>query len=138
MWINLLEIIIGFSSGLAVGAGFVALITLLKILPRLIQLTKTVHFIHFFISSIIIGALFAGYLSFTAIVWDYSLFSSIIWGGFHGIFNGMLIAALAEVLNVFPVLLRRLHLKVWLKWFVMAFVLGKMAGSLFQWLFFDQ
>ncbi|HEY4602555.1 MAG TPA: stage V sporulation protein AB [Cerasibacillus sp.] len=137
MWINLIEMIIGFSSGLAVGAGFVALITLLKILPRLIQLTKTVYFIHVFISSIIAGAIFAGYLSFAPIVWHYSIFGSMIWGGFHGIFNGMLIAALAEVLNVFPIFLRRLNLKVWLKWFVMAFVFGKMAGSLFQWLFFD-
>lgn len=137
MWINLLEIIIGFSSGLAVGGGFVALITMLKILPRLTQITKTVSLIHFYISSIMIGALFAGYLSFSVNAWDHSLFGSIIWGSFHGVFNGFLIAALAEVLNVFPIFLRRLHLKVWLKWFVMAFVFGKITGSLFQWLFFD-
>ena len=137
MWINLLEIIVGFSSGLAVGGGFVALITLLKILPRLTQITKTVSFIHFYISSIIVGALFAGYLSFSPNAWDHSLFGSMIWGVFHGVFNGMLIAALAEVLNVFPVFLRRLNLKIWVKWFVMAFVFGKITGSLFQWLFFD-
>lgn len=41
-------IIVGFASGLAVGGGFVAFLTVLGIIPRLMQLTKTMKYIQFY------------------------------------------------------------------------------------------
>ncbi|MEC0304808.1 stage V sporulation protein AB, partial [Terribacillus saccharophilus] len=40
-------------------------------------------------------------------------------------------------LNVFPILTRRIGLDSSLIWFFMAIVLGKITGSLFQWLLFS-
>jgi len=59
------------------------------------------------------------------------------WGLFHGIFIGMVAAALVEVLNVFPLLSRRLHLENYMLALLMALVFGKVIGSLFQWFFIN-
>jgi stage V sporulation protein AB len=48
----------------------------------------------------------------------------------------MLAAALTEVLNVFPVLSKRIGIQEKIIYLLMALVLGKIAGSLFQWIYF--
>lgn len=132
----LIQIIIGFSSGIAVGLGFIALLTMLKVIPRLIHLSKNIKNSWTFIYPVIIGTLFGSYLSFT----DYSihlpLIFIIVFGLLHGIFNGMLAAALAEVLNVLPIISRRIKLHGQIRKLMMALVFGKTFGSLFQWIIF--
>lgn len=135
---NFIQLIIGLSGGLAVGAGFVAFLTVLGIIPRLIQLSKTHSFIHVYISSVILGTLLGTFLSFTNITWNQSLFLLLFWGLLHGIFNGMLAAALTEILNVFPILYKRLGIDQHMIRLFMAVALGKIAGSLFQWMYFVQ
>lgn len=135
---NVIQIIIGFSSGLAVGSGFVAFLTILGVIPRLLQLSNAVKYVKVFVGCIIIGTLFGSYLSFTPYVLDRSHVLLLVFGLSHGIFNGMLAAALAEVLNVFPILTKRLHVKKYLLSLLMAIVFGKVVGSLFQWLYFVQ
>lgn len=134
--INLIQIIIGLSAGLATGAGFVALLTLLNIIPRLIQLSETKSFVKLYIGSVITGTIFGSILSFYNISWQQPSFLLVIWGVFHGVFNGLLAAALAEVLNVFPILFRRIHLEHYKLLLFMAIVFGKVFGSVFQWVFF--
>jgi stage V sporulation protein AB len=133
---NFVQLLIGFSGGLAVGAGFVAFLTVLGIIPRLIQLSKTEKFINVYISCVIIGSLVGTFLSFTSITWSQPIFLLLFWGLLHGIFNGMLAAALTEILNVFPIIYKRLGIDRHLIWLFMAVVLGKIAGSLFQWMYF--
>lgn len=134
--INLFQIFIGFSSGIVVGGGFVAFITVLNIIPRLTQLSKTEKWIKVYAASIIIGLLFGTLLSFANVSWEQPFFVLALWGIIHGIFNGMLAAALTEVLNVFPILLKRIGVDGFLLWLLMAIVFGKIIGSLFQWLYF--
>lgn len=130
----ILEVFIGFSGGLAVGGGFIAFLMLLNIIPRLLQISQTKHLLNVYISCVILGAFAGTYLSFTDhSIGQSSLFLSV-WGIFHGIFNGMLIAALAEVLNIFPIISKRIGMKRYLYAFLMAIVFGKVIGSLFQWL----
>ncbi|GAA0443996.1 stage V sporulation protein SpoVAB [Lentibacillus halophilus] len=136
IWINLLEIWIGFAAGIAVGGGFVAFLTLLGVIPRLIQLSKSSAYIKGYIASIISGSLLGIHMSFADITWDQSEILLLVWGLFHGVFNGMLAAALTEVLNVFPILSKRIHMNDKLMWLLMAVVFGKVAGSLFQWIIF--
>jgi stage V sporulation protein AB len=52
-----------------------------------------------------------------------------------GIFIGLLSSALAEVLNVIPVLSKKLKIKDNLKYIVWTLMLGKVAGSLYFWIF---
>ncbi|GAB3052535.1 stage V sporulation protein AB [Virgibacillus ainsalahensis] len=134
--INFIQVIIGLGGGLAVGGGFVAFLAVLGIIPRLIQLTKSEKLLTVFSACVIAGSLFGTYLSFTNITWNQPLIILIIWGIFHGIFNGMLAAALTEVLNVFPIISKRIRIEKHLLLLLMAFVFGKIAGSLFQWMYF--
>ncbi|WP_044157895.1 stage V sporulation protein AB [Virgibacillus sp. MSP4-1] len=134
--IKLLEVMIGLSSGLAVGAGFVAFLTVLGVIPRLIQLSKTHVFTQYYETSVIAGALFGTLLSFSSFVFSLPVFIEMVWGLFHGIFIGMLAAALTEVLNVFPILAKRVGVDRYILGFLMALVLGKVFGSLFQWMIF--
>lgn len=130
------EVIIGFAGGLAVGAGFVAFLTLLGIIPRLIQLSKTAHLIKVYVACVISGSILGTYLSFTQISLNFSYVTLTMWGAFQGVFNGMLAAALTEILNVFPILSKRIGMIDYLLWFLMAIVFGKVTGSLFQWIIF--
>lgn len=59
-------------------------------------------------------------------------------GLLDGIFVGMLAAALTEVLNVLPILAKRLHMTQYLFGLLMAMVCGKVAGSLFDWFVYQR
>ncbi len=132
----LVEILIGFGSGLMVGAGFVAFLTVLGIIPRLVQLSKSIEWMNHYQASVIIGAMLGTYLTFTEWTLNIPVLILGFWGLLHGIFIGMLAAALTEVLNVFPILMKRLGIDKELLWLLMAIVIGKIAGSLFQWIIF--
>ena len=62
--------------------------------------------------------------------------ASPVYGAVAGAFVGMLAAALTEVLNVWPILAKRIGLAGRIVWLLMAMVLGKVIDSLFQWIFF--
>lgn len=136
--INLVEILIGFAGGLAVGAGFVAFLTVLGIIPRLVQLSKSSSYIQVYEASVILGVMFGTLISFGGVTLQFPYVLVAVWGAFHGVFIGMLAAALTEVLNVFPLLAKRIRLQKQLIWLLMAIVFGKIFGSLFQWIIFVQ
>jgi len=132
---NILEIIIGFSSGVIIGGAFIALLTVLGIVARLIQLSKSWQMIRIYSAALLFGTLFGTFISFTYIAWDRSVVILALWGTMQGIFNGMLAAALIEVLQVFPVLAKRIRMERYVWVFLTAIILGKIFGSLYQWLF---
>ncbi|WP_269813814.1 MULTISPECIES: stage V sporulation protein AB [Paraliobacillus] len=133
---KLVDVCIGLGSGLVVGTGFVAFLTMLGIIPRLVTLSKTKKFLHYYEMAVIVGVFFGTYLSFSNYTFYLPNFILVIWGLLHGIFIGMLAAALTEVLNVFPILAKRIRVDHQIIWLMMAIVLGKIIGSLFQWLVF--
>ncbi|GGM22427.1 stage V sporulation protein AB [Paraliobacillus quinghaiensis] len=131
---NLIDSFIGFASGLFVGTGFVAFLTVLGIIPRLVQLTKTDSYLQVYEIAVIVGVLFGTYLSFSSYSFQLITIIVVVWGLFHGVFIGMLAAALTEVLNVFPILAKRIRVDHQIIWLMMAIVFGKILGSLFQWI----
>lgn len=132
---NLIEFFIGFSSGIVIGSVFIAILTFLGIIPRLIQLSHSANLVNVLALAVILGTLFGTYLSFTPFTSNQTVITLLFIGLFHGIFNGMFAAALAEVLNVFPLLSKRIGMEKYLLLLLMAVVFGKIVGSLFQWLF---
>jgi len=134
--LNLIQLFIGFSGGLAVGGGFVAFITVLGLIPRLIQLSKSEKYLKVYSACVILGLFAGSYLSFANVNSNQTVLLLAIWGIFHGIFNGMLAASLTEVLNVFPILFKRIGMSQYLIILLMALVFGKVLGSLFQWTIF--
>ncbi|WP_101844143.1 stage V sporulation protein AB [Halobacillus sp. Marseille-P3879] len=133
---RIIEAIIGLASGIAVGTGFVAFITVLGIVPRLMQLSHSESKIIYYEIAIILGVFCGIYLSFGDYAVNIPVIGLMLWGLLHGIFVGMLAAALTEVLNVFPLLFKRIGIESYLFTLLMALSLGKIAGSLFQWVLF--
>ena len=131
-----LLLFIGLAGGLAVGAGFVAFLTVLDIVPRLSQITKTYNYVYVYQSSIIIGAVFWSWIGFQDLHFNFSVNLTMIYGLFAGMFVGMLAAALTEVLNVLPILAKRMNMGKKILLLLMAMILGKVIGSLYHWLSF--
>ena len=127
---------VGLAGGLSVGAGFVAFLTVLGVLPRLAQLTKTQKKLPAYEAAIVLGVMFFGWNELQDVSFYIHALILLPIGLADGIFNGMLAAALTEVINVFPILSKRIGLQDKVFHLVMAIVLGKVAGSLFQWLYF--
>jgi stage V sporulation protein AB len=129
-------IFIGFAGGIAVGGAFVAFLVVLDIIPRLAQISRSYAKLHWFEGSVVAGAVF--WTSGDFYEWAFYLnpMGTAFVGCFAGIFVGMLAAALTEVLNVLPILAKRMHLSGYLIWFLMSMVMGKVAGSLFDWIIF--
>jgi len=50
-----------------------------------------------------------------------------------GIFVGLLASALAEVLNVLPVIVRRFRIDGYLGFMIYSLIFGKILGSLLNW-----
>lgn len=128
---------IGLAGGLAVGIGLVAFLTVLGILPRLTQLTKTAPRIHQYEWAVILGAIGASWFGLRSAEFGMPAFILLPLGLACGIFVGMLAAALTEVLNVLPILSKRIGMDGKLMLLLMAIVLGKIAGSLFHWIYFN-
>jgi stage V sporulation protein AB len=111
-------------------------LTVLGLIPRLTQLTKTMQRIHYYEGAIISGVVAGTWFGLQGT--NFSMPSVLLLpiGLADGIFNGMLAAALTEVLNVFPILSKRIGIQEKIIYLLMALVLGKIAGSLFQWIYF--
>ncbi|SNS36686.1 stage V sporulation protein AB [Anaerovirgula multivorans] len=126
--------IIGFSNGIIVGSGIVALLTLLDIIPRLAQLTKTYNYISIYEDVIIYSAALAAFFSLAKMGINTGVAFVIIVGFFMGIFIGLLASALAEVMNVIPVIVRRFQIEEYVFHIVYALILGKTVGSFIHWM----
>ena len=123
------EVLIGLSAGAAASAGVFALITVIGILPRWAGHTRTAHHVSLYEWSVILGGT-AGNLIFLL---QPSLpgkeILEAVAGLFMGIFVGGLIMSLAEVLDVFPILLRRVRIQSGIPWMVLSIGIGKMLGA---------
>lgn len=120
------------------GSGFVAFLTVLGVIPRLTQLSKTMKMIQNYEFAIVVGALVGVFASLRDPVIGISAYFLIPLGLAGGIFVGMLAAALTEVLNVLPIFAKRIRLDGKILYLIMAIVLGKIVGSIFQWVYFTQ
>ena len=123
------EVLVGVSAGAAASAGVFALITVIGILPRWAGHTRTAHHVSLYEWSVILGGT-AGNLIFLL---QPSLpgkeILEAVAGLFMGIFVGGLIMSLAEVLDVFPILLRRVRIQSGIPWMVLSIGIGKMLGA---------
>ena len=123
-------ILFGFASGVVVAAGTFAFIAAIGIVPRMAQGTKTKQYIRLYEDAILLGGLSGCIFMFGNIQMHLPIWSVSIIALLCGIFVGVLAMALAEVLNVMPILMRRAKLQKGITWFVVSFALGKLFGSL--------
>ncbi|TJY44396.1 stage V sporulation protein AB [Cohnella pontilimi] len=138
-WLShILLAVVGLSGGFAVGSAFVALLIVLDLIPRLVQLTKAHRRSVLFETAIIFGSIYWGCADMFD--WEFALPAGLLLlpAVFQGVFVGMFAAALTEVLNVIPILAKRLRLNRYLFSLLISMVLGKVVGSLIEWLWFER
>lgn len=145
MWIlsRILLVWIALGAGFAVAGGFVAFVTLIGIVPRLSAITKTASKIRLYETCLAFGLILMNLISLyhPDLSWiPYHLAGIILnfSGFFTGIFVGCLAGALAEVVNIIPILSRRVKLRKGFPYFVKAAAVGKCIGSLIQFYLFTE
>ena len=127
----------GLCAGTGTAAGTFAFLLLLRVIPRLLQKAKLEHKIIYIENILVRGILFGTILSLFS--WKKKLLFALlgrslltIFGVTAGIFVGCLSVALAEILDVFPIFFRRLHIRESFgSTLIFVMALGKMIGSLF-------
>jgi stage V sporulation protein AB len=126
----------GLAGGIAVGSGLVAFLIVLDIIPRLTQLTRSHRRMRVYEGAVVAGAVFFTLADFYS--WHGAFFplGAAAVGLFAGCFVGMLAAALTEVINVLPILAKRVGMGPYIAWLLLAMILGKVAGSLFEWMIY--
>ncbi len=126
--------LLAFAEGAGTGAGWVALLSLLDVVPRLTRLTYTKHRIRLYEGAILGGAFLAALYDTLGVTLDLPVWTTAAAGFFMGVSVGLLAAALAEVLNVLPIVGRRFQVEHHMPYLVGALILGKTLGSMVQWL----
>ena len=131
---QLLLMVFGVSSGTAVAAGVFAFIAAIGIVPRMAWRTGTRRYVRLYEDAIVLGGIWGTttmFVDYRLPPWDWLVIVAAL---FTGIFVGVLVMALTEVLNVMPIMMRRARLTKGLQWIILAFALGKVTGSLLYYL----
>ena len=133
-WGRLLSVLVGFSGGVVIAGGVFAFIAIIGIIPRLMQKTKTSKYVILYENIIILGGIFGS----LTMIWDMKIpigkIGSGIIGFSFGIFVGCLAVSLAEILDVIPIMARRLIIKKGIGFFLISVAIGKAIGALIYWI----
>ena len=131
---KLFLIVFGLSSGIMVGAGVVALLILVGIIPRMAQITKTKSFISYYEKILVIGTLLGSLISIQNISISIGRTGVLILGLSYGIYIGFLSSGLAEILDYIPIVSRRLKIPtLYLKYIIISLLIGKVIGAMIGW-----
>nr|WP_026342378.1 stage V sporulation protein AB [Paenibacillus fonticola] len=132
LWLAAVLIFLGLAGGIAVGGGIIALFIVLDVIPRLAQVTSSYDKVHWYEGAMVSGA----FVGTVADFYKWHIHGPWLVSGFvgllNGVFIGLLAAALTEVLNVLPILAKRLQMQHYLLGLLLAMVFGKVAGSMFE------
>ena len=133
MWINRLFLAFcGLVSGGAIAAGTFAFVMIIGVVPRLIGKCHRAAGTMCFENAIIWGAVIGCATSmFPQIPIPFGRLMLLVFGISAGIFVGCIAIALAEILDTFPILFRRMNVKKGLFWVVLSIAIGKMCGSFY-------
>lgn len=121
--------IIGFSSGLIVALGLVALILELNIISRYAGVTHTAHHTKLYEKCIMTGTFLGNLLTTYSLRFPGGRWLTGSIGIFGGIFVGSWIIALTEVLDIFPIISKKVNIKVGVQGLILATAVGKMIFS---------
>ena len=127
--------VIGLTAGGMVAAGIFAFIVMIGIITRLASRTCTAAYTSIYENAIVLGGTLGNIWNVYAVNVPLGYVLLVMFGLFSGIFVGCLAMALAEVLKVFPILVRRVGLVEGLPALVASVAAGKFAGSLIQFMF---
>ncbi|MBC8587027.1 stage V sporulation protein AB [Paratissierella segnis] len=127
-------ILMSIGGGVVVGGAYAAFIALIEIFPRVIQLTETNRYLKLYEDMYILGGFLASFVYF----YDFSIklgkISTLPIGFILGAYIGLFSSALAETLNVIPIMAQKFKLNRKENAIKRALLMGKVAGSLYYFL----
>ena len=127
--------IIGLSAGGLVAGGLFGFIVSLGVVSDFADRTHTGHKTLLYENAIMLG----GALGNAAYIYQFAVPGGVallgIFGLFAGIFVGCWAMALAEILNVFPIFMRRIKLVKCIPYIILSIAIGKGIGSVIYFLF---
>ncbi len=127
----LIPIVSSFGGGVLVGGAYAAFITLIKVFPRLIQLTETKRYLKLYEAIYMTSSWFFTLIYFNGYNVRLGKGFVLFAGLFSGIFLGMFASALAETLNVIPVISKKFKIKKQIKLVMISLLIGKVCGALY-------
>ena len=130
MWAaQVLLALIGASAGLAAAAGLFSFIVELGVVADFADRTHTGDPLLFYEDCVALGGIVGNILYIFHIGVPLGAPLLAVFGLFAGIFAGCWAMALAEILNVFPVFMRRARIVRYLTAFVISMAIGKGFGA---------
>ena len=127
--------LIGLSAGTIVAGGLFGFVVSLGIVSDFADRTGTANRIGLYEDAVAVG----GILGNLVLLYDIPLTAISplmgVFGIFSGIFVGCWALALAEVLNVFPIFLRRINVTKGIGFVILGIAIGKVLGALVYFFF---
>lgn len=126
-----LSVLVSFAGGVVTGGALAAFATMLEIVPRLLQITETNNKVKIYQNVFAIGSIIFIAIYFSDFYINLGKILVIIVGLIMGTFIGLFSSALAEVLNVIPVISKKFKIKDYLQYTIYSLLAGKVIGSLY-------
>lgn len=130
MWQQIGMAVIGFGGGMIAAGGMVALLIGLGITPRFAGITHTADRILLYEDFTMLGAVAGNIVQLYEPSLAIGKIGLAVYGLGAGMFLGAWILALAEMVDVFPIAIRRLKIKVGVPWIILTVAAAKICGSL--------
>ena len=122
--------VIGLTGGMIVASGLLAFISALGVVSDFAVRTGTGNRIHLYEKCVALGGVLGNIFYIYQFHMPFGAFLTPMFGVFSGIFVGAWTMALAEVLNIFPIYIRRIRLIKFIPYLICGIALGKAIGSL--------
>lgn len=119
----------GLSAGVATAAGLFSFVVELGVVADFADRTHTAEHILFYEDCVALGGIVGNILYVFHIGIPLGTPLLAVFGAFAGIFAGCWAMALAEILNVFPIFMRRAKVVRYLSAFIISMALGKGLGA---------
>ncbi|WP_334136616.1 stage V sporulation protein AB [Muricomes intestini] len=130
MWVNqIILAVIGISGGLIVAGGLFSFIIELGIAADFADRTHTADKILLYEDCVALGGIVGNLISIFQIHISHGSWILPIFGLVSGIFVGCWAMALAEILNLFPIFVRRLKMVRYISAFILSIAVGKGVGA---------
>ena len=130
MWaVQILMAVIGLSAGMVVAGGLFSFISGLGVISDFADRTHTGEYIMLYEDSVALGGILGNLFFIYQIEIPYGAWIVPVFGLFGGIFVGCWSMALAEILDVFPIFVRRVKLLRGIQYVIPGVALGKGLGA---------
>jgi len=130
-WKEALMAVIGVSCGLSVAGGLFALIIALGLVAEFADKTHTARHIFWYEDAVAAGGILGNLISIYPLAIPAGGWGLGIFGLFAGIFVGAWAMALTEIINIIPIVTRRIDMRRGIGLALLSMAAGRTAGSLF-------